>query len=139
MKKSLKWTLLAGVVIALASCQQPVNFSESNLYGTWQEDGTQAFVRFLTAAEDTIDGEYKVGYEWDLGEDDVKPEDLLYHGNGWFKWKLVEAELTELHLMDNQGAPIPKIYTVSKLTDTEMLLKDSYKREHSFNKVVTSK
>ena len=132
MKKSLKWTLLLGVIIALASCQQQsVNFSESDLYGTWQEDGTEAYVRFLTAAEDTIDGEYKFGYEWD-----VKPEDLIYHGNGWFKWKLVEAELTELHLMDNQGAPIPKIYTVSKLTSTEMLLKDNYKREHSFNKVV---
>lgn len=136
MKKSLKWTLLLGVIIALASCQQQsVNFSESDLYGTWQEDGTEAYVRFLTAAEDTIDGEYKFGYEWDLNED-VKPEDLMYHGNGWFKWKLVEAELTELHLMDNQGAPIPKIYTVSKLTSTEMLLKDNYKREHSFNKVV---
>lgn len=136
MKKSLKWALLLGVGIVLASCQkQSVNFSKSDLYGTWQETGKEAFVRFLTAEQDTIDGEYLYGYEWDQGED-VRPEDLLYHGNGWFKWKLVEAELNEIHLMDNNGAPIPKIYTISKLTADELVYKDEVKREHSFNKVV---
>ena len=139
MKNYLKWTLLFGVGLVLASCQkQSVSFSKTDLYGTWQETGTEAFVCFLNAEQDTIDGEYLFGYEWDEGED-VKPEDLKYHGNGWFKWKLVEAELNELHLMDNEGAPIPKIYTISKLTSSEMVYQDNVKREHSFNKVVSRK
>lgn len=135
MKKSLKWALLFGVGMVLASCQQSVSFSKSDLYGTWLEAGTQAYVRFLSAEQDTIDGEYLYGYEWDLNED-VHPEDLVRHGNGWFKWKLVEAELKELHLMDNDGAPIPKIYTVTKLTSSELVYKDNVNREHSFSKVV---
>ena len=126
--------------MVLASCQQTVdNFQKSDLYGTWQAVGTQEYVCFLSAEKDTIDGDYLYGYEWDEA-DETEESDMWnpssYHGNGWFKWKLVEAELKELHLMDNDGAPIPKIYTVTKLTSSELVYKDNVNREHSFSKVV---
>jgi len=130
---------LCAVVVAFSACSlfgnKDVTFSESDLIGTWQENGTEAFVRFLS---ERADSEYKYGYEWDEA-DEVFPEDLVKYGNGWFKWKLVKADLTEIHLMDNGGAEIPKVYTVTKLTDTELQYKDDYKVTHTFSKVVSPK
>ena len=49
--------------------------------------------------------------------------DLIPYGNGWFKYKLVKSDLTEIHLMDNGGADIPKIYTVVELSDVTLKYK----------------
>lgn len=136
MKKSILHTALVAMVGALvASCSlgtEPT-FQENDLIGLWQEDGTEAFVRF-TAEKDST-GVYKYGCEWDEG-DGVFESDLTKYGNGWFKWQLVKADLTEIHLMENGGAESPKVYTVSKLTDTELQYKDDFKVTHSFHKVV---
>ena len=48
----------------------------------------------------------------------------------------MKADLTEIHLMENGGADIPKVYTVRKLTDTELLYEDDFKNVHSFQKMV---
>lgn len=143
MKKSLKWALLFGVGMVLASCQQTVdNFQKSDLYGTWQAVGTQEYVCFLSAEKDTIDGDYLYGYEWDEA-DETEESDMWnpssYHGNGWFKWMLQQAELTEIILMSNKGAEFKEIYTVNVLNSTELKYTDKYKRQHSFNKVVLTK
>ena len=139
MKKSFIFLALGAVMVAFSACSlfgnKEVSFSESDLIGTWQENGTEAFVRFLT---EKADSEYKYGYEWNEAED-IFPEDLVKYGNGWFKWKLVKADLTEIHLMDNSGAEIPKVYTVTRLTDTDLEYKDDFGVKHAFSKVVSKK
>ena len=135
MRKSiLRIALVAmvGAVVASCSLGTEPTFQESDLLGLWQEDGKGAFVRF-TADKDST-GVYKYGCEWNEGEG-VSESDLTKYGNGWFKWKLVKADLTEIHLMENGGADIPKVYTVIKLTDTELQYKDDFKNVHSFQKM----
>lgn len=137
-KKSLLIGFLAVVAIVMTSCLNPepeVVFLEADLLGLWQEKGTEAFVRFTDEQDET--GEYKYGREWDESED-VYEEDLQQYGNGWFKYKLVKSDLTEIHLMDNGGADIPKVYVVVKLTDAELEYRDEYKITHRFVKVVTA-
>ncbi|MDY2943627.1 MAG: hypothetical protein SOT07_08055 [Paludibacteraceae bacterium] len=136
MKKSiLRIALVAmvGAVVASCSLGTEPTFQENDLLGLWQEDGTEAFVRFTSEKDST--GVYKYGCEWDEG-DGIFESDLTKYGNGWFKWKLVKADLTEIHLMEHDGAELPKVYTVSKLTDTELQYKDNFKVTHSFQKVV---
>ena len=136
MRKSiLRIALVAmvGAVVASCSLGTEPTFQENDLLGLWQEDGKGAFVRF-TAEKDST-GVYKYGCEWNE-EEGVSESDLTKYGNGWFKWKLVKADLTEIHLMENGGAELPKVYTVSKLTDTELQYKDDFKNVHSFQKVV---
>ena len=140
MKKSILRVALVAMVGALvASCSlftEPTSFQEDDLLGLWKEDDTEAFVRFTSEKDST--GVYKFGYEWDEGdgvfESDRTNIDSKY-GNGWFKWQLVKADLTEIHLMENGGADIPKVYTVRKLTDTELLYEDDFKNVHSFQKM----
>lgn len=144
--KNLKllWALCLAT-LGLVSCEMEPNqnFQQEDLYGTWQEVGTEAFVRFMSPEEDSAYVEiqadstqvtYLYGCEWDLA-DDVNESDLVYHGNGWFRWKLVQSDLTEIHLMDNGGAEIPKIYTVTTLTQNELVYQDTYKKAHSFTRV----
>ena len=135
-QRSLVVGLLVVIAVAMTSCFGPSNepdFVEADLLGLWQETGTEAYVRFTSEKDDT--GEYKYGREWDESED-IFEADLLPYGNGWFKYKLVKSDLTEIHLMDNGGAEIPKIYVVTKLTDTALQYKDDFGTTHSFDKVV---
>lgn len=143
MKKNVvKIMIVALIGTITTACFGPSeprdSFNESNLLGTWQEDGTEAFMRFLSATEEPMVDEYKFGYEWDEA-DDVHPEDLKHKGNGWFKWKLVQSDLTQIHLMDNGGADIPKIYTVKKLNSVDLELEDGYKKVHTYKKVEIKK
>lgn len=135
-QRSLVVGFLVVIAVAMTSCFGPSNepdFVEANLLGLWQETGTEAYVRFTADQDET--GEYKYGREWDESED-IFESDLLPYGNGWFKYKLVKSDLTEIHLMDNSGAEIPKIYVVTKLTDTALQYKDDFGTTHSFDKVV---
>lgn len=135
-KNSLVLGILVLVAVAMTSCFGPSNepsFVEADLLGLWQEEGTEAYVRFTSEADET--GEYKYGREWDEG-DDVSEGDLTPYGNGWFKYKLVKSDLTEIHLMDNGGADIPKVYQVVKLTAGELEYRDEYKNTHRFEKLL---
>ena len=122
------------------------SYSLSDLQGLWQRNNTQEFVRFTTEQSDETG--YFLGCEWDEAED-VTEQDRIdarnklgYPGNGWFKYQFKSTgDLTEIHLMDNGGAEIPKIYVVSKLTDTDLVY---YEKEYpsikfNFTKVVTTK
>ncbi len=138
MKKKIVFlSILSVIAIAMTSCwnvpEPEVVFEEANLLGLWQETNTEAFVRFTAERDET--GEYKYGREWDESED-IFESDLKPYGNGWFKYKLVQNDLTEIHLMDNGGAEIPKVYVVTKLTDTELRYKDDFGTIHSLDKVV---
>lgn len=145
MKKLLVFVALVAIAVGFSSCQlfkKDVTFTEQDLFGYWQEDGTEAFLRFTNEKNET--GEYAkykyYGYEWNEKED-VKESDVLAdkHGNGWFMWTLDKADLMELHLMSNKGAVDPKNYTVLKLTDTELQFKDEFDVKHQFVKVVAAK
>ena len=123
MKKS---TILFGVVAIVAmmmtSCQiEKPSFQEADLLGLWQENGQEAFVRFTDEPDPA--GEYKYGREWNEGEGTFE-SDLKQYGNGWFKYKLVQNDLKEIHLMDNSSAEVPKIYTVLQLTDDVLKYRD---------------
>ncbi|MBQ9144145.1 MAG: hypothetical protein IJX60_04275 [Paludibacteraceae bacterium] len=130
------WVVIA---VAMTSCFGPSNepdFVEADLLGLWQETGTEAYVRFTAEQDET--GEYKYGREWDESED-IFESDLQPYGNGWFKYKLVKSDLTEIHLMDNGGAEVPKVYVVTKLTAGDLEYKDDFGTTHVFEKVVEAK
>lgn len=125
--------LAAGM--GLSSCQQNVpSYRLSDLQGLWQEINTEHFVRFTTEkSEEEILPPFFYGREWDEG-DDVYEEDLKPYGNGWFKYQFQSTgDLKEIHLMDNGGAEIPKIYVVSKLTGTELEYYDKERKQLTFS------
>jgi hypothetical protein len=133
-KRTILLGVLAIVAMVMISCQSDKpTFQEADLLGLWQENGQEAFVRF-TAEKDST-GEYKYGCEWNEGEGIFK-EYLTKYGNGWFKYKLVKSDLTEIHLMDNDGAEIFKVYTVLHLTEDVLEYKDDHGITTTFTKVV---
>lgn len=118
-------------------------FSLGDLQGLWLENNTEHFVRFTTERSDEYP--YYLGCEWDEAED-VHESDLLdsrnelgHPGDGWFKYELKSSgTLTEIILMDNQGAEYSKVYVVTKLDDTtlEYYEKDRPSSKFSFEKQV---
>ena len=125
-----------------SSTEEPT-FKLSDLQALWQENSTQHYVRFTT--ERSEEYPYYLGYEWDEAEDIFESdlianrETLGHPGNGWFKYELkTTGTLTEIHLMDNEGAEIPKVFVVSKLTDTtlEYYEKDRPSSKYYFTKMV---
>lgn len=154
MKKFYYLALCALIGVTLSSCFGPGNnnpeFKLSDLQGLWQENNTEHFVRFTTEQSD--EAGYLYGREWndDEWEDEGSYEDFLieqrekqgFPGNGWFKYEFkTTGDLTEIHLMDNGGAEIPKIYIVSILNDgnLEYYEKDRPNWKYTFTKVVESK
>ena len=149
---NFKLLLVAILGVALSSCnmlpEQP-EYRLSDLQALWLENGTEHYVRFTTenTGVETIPP-YYYGREWDEAEE-VYEQDLIdarqelgHPGNGWFKYQFeTKGNLTEIHLMDNGGAEIPKVYVVSKLTSTELEYyeKDYKNIKFSFSKVVTAK
>lgn len=143
MKKNVViFAVLLGVAAVMSSCFGPVNnspeFKEADLLGLWgrgtavgQDSVPVKFVRFTSEVDDS--GEYKYGRQWDESED-IYEGDLKPYGNGWFKYKLVKNDLTEIHLMDNGGADIPKVYVVEKLTEYELKYKDDFGKTHHYYK-----
>ena len=131
----LKFLLAALMGIALVSCtpeDTQTEFYLSDLQGEWVEDGTEHHLRFTTdQADETA---YFWGCEW--GVDDVQESDLVYHGNGWFKYHIDENQLLEIHRMDYGWADIPKRYVLTLLTDTKLVyhLKGYPKEKQRFTK-----
>ena len=143
MKKSISFiSVLALLALMMTVCFGPgpkpeeVEFKQADLLGLWQEQNTEVFVRFTNEADDS--GEYQYGRQWDESED-VFENDLKPYGNGWFKYKLVKSDLTEIHLMDNGGAELPKVYVVTKLTAGNLEYKDNFGTTHVFEKVLEVK
>ena len=154
MKKFYYLVLCALIGVTLSSCFGPGNnnpeFKLSDLQGLWLENNTEHYVRFTTEQSD--EAGYLYGREWndDEWEDEGSYEDFLieqrekqgFPGNGWFKYEFkTTGDLTEIHLMDNGGAEIPKIYIVSILNDgnLEYYEKDRPNWKYTFTKVVESK
>ncbi len=145
MRKSIQILFLAFVAVALASCDMfnktTPSYQLSDLQGLWLENDDVTFghyVRFTTEQSDETG--YFWGCEWTESED-VYENDLVFHGNGWFKYSFKSAELIEIHKMDQGWADIPKVYTVTTLTDTDLKYyeKDYKSIKFSFSKVVVTK
>jgi hypothetical protein len=96
------------------------SFDESLLVGKW-ESGT-LFYKY------NYDG---TGATWDE-RDDVTEDEAQE-----FTWTLVEAELTHIHILE-MGGTVPKVYTVTKLTETTLEYEDSFGKTFSFSKVAVS-
>ena len=135
MKKRIVFlSVLAVIALTMTSCWNvpEVVIDEADLLGLWSKDDATGldsvpveFVRFTDELDPTR--EYKYGRQWNESED-IYEEDLVPYGNGWFKYKLVKSDLTEIHLMDNGGADIPKVYVVVKLNEYELQYEDGGKR-----------
>ncbi len=157
MKKFYYLAICAIVSVVMTGCfgssttNNEPSFSLSDLQALWQRTNTEEFIRFTNEKSDEAD--YLLGREWN--EDDSEGtatyesdliearETLGRPGNGWFKYKFTTTDggLHEIHLMDNEGAEIPKEYIVSKLTETtlEYYEKDRESWKYTFTKVVESK
>ena len=134
---NFKFLCLVLLGMVMTSCfNNTPTFYLQDLQGLWQENNTEHYVRFTTEQSD--EAGYLYGREWDEAED-IYEEDLRPYGNGWFKYLFeTNGNLTEIHLMDNGGAEIPKVYIVSKLTSTTL---EYYEKDHksisfSFQKMV---
>lgn len=158
MKKILVFAaVLALVVTGFVSCKKSPTFAKEDLIGRWQAPSasmpkdTLQYIVFLAERDSAEKEDYRYGYEWDMGDhigwDDSKGtyEDYLmtpisengdFHGNGWFIWKLESnGELTMIHFMHNGAAEMPKTYTVTVLTNTDLSYKDGLGVVHQYTKV----
>lgn len=124
--KNFKSILIAifafsAIILSFTSCSPDtdIEFDETLLYGKWQENDTQNFEVYKE------DG---TGYTWDEADDVTEAE--AQH----FTWTLKGENLTHIHIME-MGANIPKVYTVTKLSATELAYKDDYGKIHTFSKI----
>lgn len=89
--------------------------ADSLMVGKWQNTENPKWYKVYYDDPDDDEEGYFWGKEWDEA-DEVYEEDLLYHGNGWFRWHKENNRLTELHTMDVQDVPIAKIWKVRHLS-----------------------
>jgi len=142
MKKNLGFVLMCiimgGVLVGCQKKEETLIPSDP-LFGYWENNNLHgAYMRFMNEQEDTRDGDYLFGYEWDTNED-VQENDMLsdYHGNGWFKYKMTAMKKDTIWyqciLMSNKGAEYENRYEVKVLTSSQFV----YTREnvtYSFRK-----
>ena len=157
MKKVLVFAAVLAFAAGFVSCQrEAATFSKEDLIGRWQAPSgdTLQFMVFqpdIAPTPEGLSGEFRYGYEWDMndhkGWDDSQGtyEDYLFtpidengafHGNGWFVWQLdPNSNFLLGHLMNNDGAVIPKPYKVTVLTGSSLTYKDDFGMTHSFTKI----
>lgn len=120
MKKIIRIVLLlVATTTLMVSCIEdfPVYFDETLLIGKWQS-GT-VFYKYVS------DGS---GTTWDTSDDVTEAE-----AQG-FTWTLVNSELTHIYVLEIGGS-VPKVYTVTELTETTLIYKDDFGTIYSFMKV----
>ena len=116
--------VFVAVAVFMSSCL-PIEdvFDETLLIGKWRstdEKTSQLYYRY--------DANYK-GVSWDESED-VKESEAQA-----FTWELKMTTLTHIHIMEKGGVGVPKIYTVIKLTATELVYKDDFNKTFKFTKI----
>lgn len=137
MKKSICYIIPMVCVLAflLASCSPTTGgYSDEELIGVWRcqttkTDNPDGYYYVVFSAEKDETGEYRLGKEWDEG-DDVKEEEAQV-----FKWKLDIKDLTQIHWMEiNETWGVPKYYTITLLTSTSLSYTNQ-NRTYTFSKV----
>ncbi|MBR5190083.1 MAG: lipocalin family protein [Paludibacteraceae bacterium] len=111
---------VSAIIVSMSSCSpnKDVELDQTLLYGKWQETNSLNFEVY------NADG---TGYTWDEADDVTEAEAQQ------FTWTLEEDVLTHIHIMEMDGS-IPKVYTVTKLTATELTYEDDFGKAHTFNK-----
>lgn len=124
--KNFKSILIAifafsAIILSFTSCSPDtdVEFDRTLLIGKWQETNTLNF---------EVYGKDGSGYTWDEADDVTEAEAQP------FTWGLKGNVLTQVHTME-MGGNVPKTYTVTKLTATELIYEDNYGKVHSFDKI----
>ncbi len=119
MKKILFYLSMFAVAAMFAvSCEkEPAYFDESLLYGKWKS-GT-LYYKYLANG---------TGGTWDTADDVSESEAQP------FTWTLISDELTHIHILEI-GGTVPKVYTVTQLTETTLKYHDDFGVNWSFVKV----
>jgi hypothetical protein len=119
MKKIVSFLVLCVVVALLfVACDTLVekSFDKTLLYGKWQSN--TLFYKYMS------DGS---GATWDTADDVTEAEAQK------FTWTLVASELTHIHVLE-MGGTVPKVYTVTELTDSTLIYEDDFGKIFSFDK-----
>ena len=112
---------VSATMLSMSSCSPDtdVELDQKLLIGKWQETNTLNF---------EVYGKDGSGYTWDEADDVTEAEAQP------FTWGLNGNVLTQVHTME-MGGNVPKAYTVTKLTATELVYEDNYGKVHSFDKI----
>jgi hypothetical protein len=119
VKRILSYLASFMVITFLAvSCEpEATSFDEFLLIGKWQS-GT-LYYKYLA------DG---TGSTWDTSDDVTEAEAQQ------FTWTLVKTTLTHIHILET-GGTVPKVYTVTELTETSLRYHDDFGSSFSFTKI----
>ena len=132
MKKLLHFFLCLIVVLSFSACGDiPIEngYDASMLYGKWQEGSVfeqyySSNIERVLANGDTVQAN---GTTWDESDDVSEDEAQL------FNWTLTGSTLKHEHV--GTFVMVPKIYTVTSLTSSELVYEDDYGMAHHFSKV----
>ena len=132
MKKLLHIFLCLIVVLSFSACGDiPLEngYDASMLYGKWQEGSVfeqyySSNIERVLANGDTVQAN---GTTWDESDDVSEDEAQL------FNWTLTGSTLKHEHV--GTFVMVPKIYTVTSLTSSELVYEDDYGKAHHFSKV----
>lgn len=115
---SLAIIAVTTIILSMSSCSPDtdVEFDQTLLTGKWQENNSLVF---------EVYGKDGSGYTWDEADDVTEAEAQP------FTWGLNGNVLTQVHTME-MGGNVPKVYTVTKLTATELIYEDNYGNKHTF-------
>lgn len=92
------------------------SFDETLLYGKWVS-GTL----YYTYAQDGN------GTTWDTADDVTENEAQS------FTWTLEASEFTHIYVLEI-GGTVPKVYTLTELTDSTLVYEDDFAKSYSFSK-----
>lgn len=93
---------------------------DPRILGQWRNDDSPLAFRVFT--NENADDGFCWGYEWDESED-VYVSDLVYQGNGWFRWRIEGNQLLELHMMEASDAVVPVVHTIQKLHEDRLVIR----------------
>lgn len=85
------------------------------LVGEWVNVDNPCWHKVYYDDPDEEDGYW--GKEWNE-QDDVHEEDLVWHKNGWFRWRTSKRQLLEIAQVGMKDTQIPKLYAIVAITDT---------------------
>lgn len=114
MKRLLCLLVILSVAATFYSCEREEDFDEILLIGKWKQISGPPPVLYYRY--DTNGG----GVTWN-------PDEGYNESNGQkFTWKLVQSELTQIHLMEVGSTNITFIFIVTELTATTLKYKDQF-------------
>lgn len=132
MKKLLGLIFGVSFMFGMSACVESHDndsYQESMLYGKWQEGSVyecyyDSPINFILPTGDTISVN---GTTWDTS-DDVDEDEAQA-----FNWKLNGSTLIQEHI--STFAIIPKMYTITSLTSSNLSYTDDYGTGHHFTKI----